>query len=157
VAVHELDGILDREDVVGARAVDLVDDRGERRRLTRAGRPGDEDETAGLLRQLVEAVREAELLERLDLLGDLAERGAEGLALEIDVDAEARDAGDVVGEIDLAIDLQVLLLLAGEDAIEQCLRRLGVEGVEAVEALEMSADTHSRRRPDRDMQVGSTH
>src|SRR5207245_529635 len=33
VLVHELDRVLDREDVIGARAVDLVDDRRERRRL----------------------------------------------------------------------------------------------------------------------------
>ena len=52
VAVQELDRILDRDDVVGARPVDLVDHRRERRRLARAGRPGDEDEAARLVRQL---------------------------------------------------------------------------------------------------------
>ena len=54
VAVHELDRILDREDVVGAVAVDLVDHRGERRRLARAGRAGHEDEAARLHRELGE-------------------------------------------------------------------------------------------------------
>ena len=38
VVVQELDRVLDRHDVVGAHAVDLVDHRRERRRLARAGR-----------------------------------------------------------------------------------------------------------------------
>src|SRR6478672_10760223 len=40
VTVEELDGILDRDDVVVAHAIDLVDHRRERRRLTGAGRAG---------------------------------------------------------------------------------------------------------------------
>ena len=59
VVVEELDRILDRDDVVGAGAVDLVDDRRERRGLTRAGRAGDEHEAARLGGQLVQARRQA--------------------------------------------------------------------------------------------------
>ena len=44
--VQELDRVLDRHDVVGAGAVHEVDERGERRRLARTGRAGDEHETA---------------------------------------------------------------------------------------------------------------
>ena len=75
VAVHELDWILDREDVVGAVAIDLVDHRGERRRLTRAGGAGDEDEAARQHRELGKRGRKTELFESLELLGDDAERG----------------------------------------------------------------------------------
>ena len=95
VAVDELDRVLDREDVVGAVAVDLVDHRGERRRLTGAGRAGDEDEAARLHRELGERGRQAELLQRLELLRDHPEGGAERLALEVDVDAEAGQARHV--------------------------------------------------------------
>ena len=42
VQVQELDRILDGEDVLGARLVDQVDDRGQRRRLAGSGRSGDE-------------------------------------------------------------------------------------------------------------------
>ena len=73
-------------------------------------------------------VGQAELLERLDLVRDQAERGAERLALEEDVDAEARDARDRVREVDLAVDLEPLLLLGREDAVEQVARLLGVSG-----------------------------
>ena len=49
VVVQELDRVLDREDVLVARLVDLVDDRGERRRLARARRARDEHDAARLL------------------------------------------------------------------------------------------------------------
>ncbi len=89
VAVQELDRVLDREDVLGPVPVDLVDQRCEGRRLTGAGRPGDEDDPARLLRELVERRRNPELLERLQLVRDHPERRADGLLLEVDVDAEA--------------------------------------------------------------------
>ena len=65
--VEKLDRILDREDVLVPRAVDVVEQRGERRRLAGAGRAGDEDETARLLGELVQPGRHVELLERLDV------------------------------------------------------------------------------------------
>ncbi len=125
VAVDELDRVLDREDVIGAVAVDLVDHRGERRRLTGAGRAGDEDEAARLHRQLGERGRKTELLQRLELFRDHPERGAERLALEVDVDAEAGQTRHVVRGVDLTLDLELLLLLGREHAVEQLLRVVG--------------------------------
>ena len=75
--VQKLDRVLDREDVLVPRAVDVVEQRGERRRLARAGGPGDEHQAARLVGQLVEPGREAELLERLDLVRDQPEGGAD--------------------------------------------------------------------------------
>ena len=49
VRVQDLDRVLDRDDVLAAAAVDVVDHRGEGRRLAGAGRAGDEDEPAVLL------------------------------------------------------------------------------------------------------------
>ena len=49
--VHELDRILEREDVPGRRLVDVVDHRGERRRLAAAGRTGDEHEALLVARE----------------------------------------------------------------------------------------------------------
>ena len=59
VGVQDLDRILDRDDVLPPRAVDVVDHRGERRRLSRAGGAGDEDEAAVLLGEAAHAGREA--------------------------------------------------------------------------------------------------
>ena len=154
VAVHELDRVLDREDVIGAVAVDLVDHRRERRRLTGAGRARDEDEAARLHRQLGERARQVQLLERLQLLRDDAEGGAERLALEVDVDAEAGEAGNRMRGVDLPLDLELLLLLRREDAVEQLLGVLGGQHGSAVEALELTADADRRRRPHREVEVG---
>ncbi len=76
VPVHELDRVLDGENVMGLRAVDLVDHRGERGRLPGAGRAGDEDEAARLHREVAERLRQAELLERSQLGGNVPEAAA---------------------------------------------------------------------------------
>ena len=153
--MQELDRILDRDDVIRASAVDLVDHRGERRRLTGAGRTGDEDEAARKLRQVVQTVGQAELLERLQLVGDDTEDGGERVSLQEDVDTEAREAGDPVGEVELAVELEPLLLLRREDAIDERANRLRVERLEVGERAQLS--THARRRgcPDRHVEVGS--
>ena len=154
VVVQELDRILDRDDVIGARAVDLVDDRGERRRLARAGRAGDEDEPARLRRQLVEARRKAELLERANVRGDRAERRGEALALVVRVDAEAGEAANAVGEVELAVELEMLLLLGRRDPVDQLPDQVGVELRKLVQQLDVPVTTDGRQRPGREMQVG---
>src|SRR5882724_2954285 len=153
VAVQKLDRVLDREDVLRAVPVDLVDDGGERRRLTGAGRAGDEDEATWLLGQLVQGRRDAELLQGLDLGGDKPKSRPDRLPLEIDVDTEARQAGNRVREIELPLDLEILLLLAREDAVEQLLRPLRREGVVIAHALDFSTHANDRRRSDGHMEV----
>ena len=119
VPVQELDRVLDREDVLVAGVVDVVEQRRERRRLARAGRAGDEHEAARLVGELVEPRGQSELVERLDLVRDQPEGGADGSALEVGVDAEAREPGDRVGEVDLPARLEGLLLLGREDPVEE--------------------------------------
>ena len=119
VVVQELDRVLDGEDVLVPGAVDVVEERGEGRRLAGAGRAGDEHEAARLVREVVQARREAELLESLDLVRDEPEGGADGRALKVGVDAEAREAGNRVGEVDLPARLEGLLLLGREDPVDE--------------------------------------
>ena len=57
VGVQDLDRVLDRDDVLLPRAVDVVDHRRERRRLARAGRAGDEHEAAVLVGEALDARR----------------------------------------------------------------------------------------------------
>ena len=75
VRVHELDRVLDRDDVIAARAVDEVDQRAERRRLARPGRAGDEHEALVELAELLDLGRDAHLLHRDDGRGNLPEDG----------------------------------------------------------------------------------
>ena len=88
----------------------------------------------GFGREVLQHGRKAELLERLQLGRDEAEGRAEALALEVDVHAEAREAGDRVGDVDLALDLEVLLLLGREDPVEHPLGVVGPQPGELVRA-----------------------
>ncbi len=67
VLVVELDRVFDRDDVVVDVVVDVVDHRGQRRGLARAGRPGDEQQPARPHDQALEDLRQAELLHRQHL------------------------------------------------------------------------------------------
>ena len=80
--------------------------------------------------------------------------GGERVALKVDVDAEAGDAGDGVGEVDLAVDLEPLLLLGREHAIEKVARLLGSEGLELLQRRQPAAHAQQRRRPRSDVEVG---
>src|SRR5690606_17890053 len=62
--MHELDRILDRDDVALEAGVDRVDDRGERRRFAGARLAGDENEPAVRVPEAADGFRHPELLER---------------------------------------------------------------------------------------------
>src|SRR6185437_4392711 len=102
VGVEDLDRILDRDDVLPARAVDVVDYGRERRRLAGAGRAGDEDEAAVLAGQALDALRQAQLREARDVLRDHTEGERDRAALAVAVHAEAREAVRRVGDVELA-------------------------------------------------------
>ena len=82
--------------------------------LAGARRPGDEDEPAGLLRELRQDRRQAELLEAQDLERDRAERAGDGAPLHVDVGAEAREALHAERQVELVVLLEVRALLLGE-------------------------------------------
>ena len=63
VLVQELDRVLDRHDVALALGVDDVDHAGERRRLARPGRAGDDHEPALEAREVGHDRRQAELVD----------------------------------------------------------------------------------------------
>ena len=118
VPVQELDRVLDRHDVLLARAVDLVDHRGERGGLPRAGRARDEDEAARPARELVDGGRQAELVDARHPERDQAERRPDRSPLVVGVYAEAGVARDRVGEVELPVRLQTLALVAREDRVD---------------------------------------
>jgi hypothetical protein len=74
VRVEELDRVLDGHDVLVARLVDLVDQRGERRRLARAVGPVTRTMPRGLEANSRMTGGRPELLDRDGLRGDQAER-----------------------------------------------------------------------------------
>ena len=93
VRVQELDRILDREDVIRAGLVDQIDDRRERRRLARSGRPGDEHDAVLQRHDVGQHRRQIEIGERRDPRRDHAHDDRVAAALTEDVDAKARPLG----------------------------------------------------------------
>ncbi len=155
VVVEELDRVLDREDVRRPGVVDLVDQRRKRRRLSGAGWPGDEHQPARPAGKLVQGVGQAEILERENLVRDQAERRADAVALEEDVDAEARDAGDGVRDVDLPLDLEPLLLLGRQDAVQPLAGVVGGQRREIGDRLDLAPDPDRRRGPHAQVEIGS--
>src|SRR3954470_14480764 len=99
VVVYELDRIFDRDDVIRSRPVDVVDHRGERRRLAGAGRTGDEHETFLQRTEIQDGWRELELLRRHDARWHLAKHRAHAASVEKHIRAETAEPFHLVGEI----------------------------------------------------------
>src|SRR5690606_33895883 len=92
VRVHELDRILDRDDVAAAVLVAVADHRGERRRLTRARAADDETQAALRHRDVLELRWQLELLERRNLRHDAPDDRSDLTLRDERADAEAADA-----------------------------------------------------------------
>ena len=154
VGVEDLDRVLDRDDVLVARPVDVVDDRGERRRLAGAGGAGDEDEAAVLLGEPLDAGRHVELVEARDATGDDAERERDRAALPEGVDAEARPGGLVRG-VELAglAERRQPVRHGSCRALEHRLELPGTERVDIAHRLDAAVDAQHRRAAKLQMQV----
>ena len=110
--VQELDRVLDRHDVVGARAVDEVDERGERRRLAGTGRAGDEHETARQLRELRRRPSGTPSVSSfLISVGMRRNAATDRAALLVEVHAEAGVRREREREVELEVLVELLLLL----------------------------------------------
>ena len=143
--MEELDRVFDGDDVLVPLAVDLVDHRGQRRRLARAGRAGDEHEAARLVADLLDDRRQSELLEAEDLVGDLPVDGGGGAALVEDVRAEAGQPLDAEGEVELEVLFEAMLLRVGENRVGELLR-LRRRQRRHVQRRELAVDADLRRR-----------
>ncbi len=152
VLVDVLDRVFDRDDVLAPLGVDLVEHRGQRRRLAGARGTGHQHQPAGPFCQLRDDGRQPEFVELADPLRDEPVDGGHGAALVEHVAAEPADAADAEGEVQLHRLLEALLLGVGADAVDQL---LGLGGVHRwqVQALELPVDAHLRRRVGRDVEV----
>ncbi len=144
VPMEDLDGILDRDDVLASRSVDVTDDRGKRRRLARPGGAGDENEAAVLACELLDAGGQAQAGE----VGNGARNDAEGerdvAALTKGVQTKARQTGHVVGGVELAGALEELepRRRGGADFLDEALEIHRVEDAETREGLEFAVETN---------------
>ena len=102
--------------------------------------------------KLMELIKK--LLEALQLRGNHAKGGGKALALRVDVDSEACEAGNRVREVELAVDLEALLLLARDDPVEELPGRVRTQLGEGFEPLQLAAYTQRRVRADGHVQIG---
>ena len=148
VAVEDLDRVFDRDDVLAALRVDVVEHRRERRRLPRARRAGDEYEAAVLLREPPDARRQVQLREVRDFVRDDAEHERDRAALAEAVHAEARKPRLGIRDVELA-DLveDVCPRRGGGDRVEHrsevCLDERRLLG----ERRELAVEPQHRRLP----------
>jgi hypothetical protein len=142
--VHELDRVLEGEDVTRHGLVEVVDHRRERGRLAAAGRAGDEDEALLLVAQLAEDRRQPEILEARDLGGDGAEHGALAAVLHERVDAEAQLLVEREREVGLEAVLERAALAVVHDVEDEAVRLLRRQR-RMVERHDLSVDAKARR------------
>ena len=99
--VHELDRIFQADDVHLTRLVQVIDHRGERRRLAGSGGAGDEDHALMVVAELLDDRRQAEAIDRRHSEGNGAEGRADAGLFAKDVDAKAAAVGGDIGEVDV--------------------------------------------------------
>src|SRR6202008_4192032 len=99
VAVQELDGVLDGDQMVGAVGIDAVDHRRQRGGLTGTGRSGNQHQAALLFANLGDYGGEVQFFRGANLGRNDAQNHADVAALLKDVDAEAAQASDTVSHI----------------------------------------------------------
>ena len=110
IHVHELDRILDGEDVIVPLAVDLVDHGRQRCGFAGAGRPRYQHQAARLIAELAHHGGQAELVERLDFERNQTEDSCGGAALVEHVGAEAGQPFQSEGEIQFKAFFEAVLL-----------------------------------------------
>ncbi len=132
----------------------MIDHRGERRRLARAGDPGDEHETARLQGDFLEHGRQIQLADLLDFVGDRPERERHGAALLVHVGPEPAHAGYADREVRFLVLGELLDLPGRHDLLGQRLQLLRLEGGD-VERHQLAVHADRRRPADLEQQVGA--
>jgi hypothetical protein len=134
--------------------VDLVDHGRERGALARAGGTGHEHEAARLLRHLPDDVGQLQVVERLDVEGNLPDDHRHAAALLEAVAPKAREVLDAEREIQLVLHLEALLLVLREDGIGQLQRVLRRHDELDGRVRDLAVDAHLGALARGDMQVG---
>ena len=114
--MQKFDRVFDGDDVLGARRVDAIDHRGQRRRFAGAGDAGDQHQAARHVADLLHHLGQEQFVERADLGRNDAKHQSDVAALLKDVDTEASQAGNAVRHVDFRGLFEFLLLARGHHA-----------------------------------------
>jgi len=113
VIVEELDGVLDRNHVLFAFGVNLVEHSGERRGLTGTRGARDKDEAARLIAKAANDIRKSQSVESFDFPRNGTEHSANRTALVENVAAETSEVFQAEGKVELKIRFEAMLLRVG--------------------------------------------
>ncbi len=141
--MDEFDGILDRDDVIPAELVCLVDDGRQGRRFAAPGRSCDQDKSPGQESQLGDHVRQAQVLTAEDLARNLPEHGGTAPLLLEEVGAIAGQPRDFIGKVDIPGFFELLDLDLRGDFVKHGLQPVVVQGV-VLDTLDLAADAKGR-------------
>ena len=148
----EFDRVFDRDDVMVAVLVQIVDAGGQRRRLAGTGRPGHEHQPSRAVEQLLQGRRRPQLLHAQQIDGNLPQHHPRVAPLLEDRDAEPGLVAEGEAEVGPPLLLQFLLAPFRRDALHQ---RNGVLRLEHLgfELHEPAVKAQNRRLPHGDVQV----
>ena len=152
--VHELDRVLQADDVQVLGAVQVIDHGRERGGLAGAGGARHEDHALVMIAELLDDLRQVELLELRDIAGNESEGGADARLLAKHVDAETAGVLGYVGHVDVAPAAEALLLGGGEDFADVGLELGGAEVAE-LDRHEIAMQAEHRRHADGEVHVGA--
>src|SRR5271168_4684281 len=96
MAVQELDGVLNGEDVIGLLLIHFVEDRRERRGFAGASRAGHEDDAISQLHDLAQRRRQVQILESWNLVRNYTHDDRTASALFENIHTETRHACNAV-------------------------------------------------------------
>ncbi len=116
--VHELDRILDGQNVSMIVLVDMIDHRRQCRRFARTGRTGNQHDATRILGNILEYFRAIQIFERQHLGRNGPENRCGATILDEGINPEARQIGDFEREIALQILFVVLALPVVHDVID---------------------------------------
>ena len=123
--MQKLDRIFDREDVSACGAVDLVDDRRERRRFARARRPTDEHQTILQRAQRAHRRRQTDAVETRRPIGNDPKCSTPAVVLDEQIRAKTTDARQRIQQVEFLFDLEMVALFGRQDLTEK-LATLGI-------------------------------
>src|SRR5665213_4359640 len=116
--MHELDRILDRQDMALDALVDVVDHGGQRGRFAGAGLAGHQDQPVIGPAQRAHRFGQIELTERQRLRGYRPQHRPHAIELPHDIDAKAALAFERVGEVGAVFEFEAIDRLLRHDLIQ---------------------------------------
>ena len=150
--MHEFDRVFDRQHVAVFVLVDVVDHCRQRGRLARTGRAGHQDKTLRLLDQLLEHRRAAQVFQRQHFRRNGSEHRTGAAVLVERVDAEARQARNLEGEVGFVEFFVIAALLVGHDVVHQRVHLFVLQRGN-VDATHIAVDADHRRQSGGKVQI----